>query len=359
MGLAAIVVVETGTADSYPAAPADTKTKQKAKAGVGEPLPCVEIMGRSMLERTIERFVHANVEVVTVLMSGDAAWAAQSTRNAHDRVKFKSVCDIGSAIGKEIREFSQSGIDHAFIVSANVYTETDLFDFYSFHRESQQRATKAIDRDGRLGFGIVDCGKALEIDIENILMRGEGAGSSYFVREYVSQLNHTRDLRRTITDALNGRCAMRPAGTEVKPGVWVDEGAQVHKRARIVAPAYIGRGSRIRQDTVITRCSSIEKDCYVDWGTVIEDSSILSDTHIGISVDVCHAIANGNKLLNLERDVVIEISDPGVMRSTSPVRKQPRSTIHPEEERVIVADLQEQKLSTPEPWQLGTNPIQG
>ena len=55
MGLAAIVVVETGTADSYPAAPADTKTKQKAKAGVGELLPCVEIMGRSMLERTIER----------------------------------------------------------------------------------------------------------------------------------------------------------------------------------------------------------------------------------------------------------------------------------------------------------------
>jgi len=357
VGLAAIVVVETGTEDSSLAAPADTKTEQTAR--VVESLPCVEIMGRSMLERTIERFVRANVDVVRVLIAADASYAAQPPGSAFDCVKFKSVSDVGSAIGQEIMEFSQSGIDHSFIFSANVYVETDLFDLFSFHSESRQRATKAVDCDGPLEFGIVDCAKALEMDIENMLTRGDGASGSYFIREYVSRLTHPRDLRRLATDALSGRCAMRPAGTEVKPGVWVDEGAQVHKRARIVAPAYIGRGSRIRQDTVITRCSSIEKDCYVDWGTVIEDSSILSDTHIGISVDVCHAIANGNKLLNLERDVVIEISDPGVMRSTSPVRKQPRSTIHPEEERIVVADLQEQKLSTPEPWQLGTNPIQG
>ena len=358
MGLAAIVVVETGTEDSYPAAPADTKTKQTA--GVAERLPCVEIMGRSMLERTIERFVYANVDIVTVLTADDAAYAAQPAGSAFDSVNFKSVSDVGSAIGQEIREFSRGGIDHSFIVSANVYAETDLFDLFSFHRESRQRATKAVDRDGPLEFGIVDCAQALAIDIENILTHGAGAGSSYFIREYVSRMTHPRDLRRVVTDALSGRCAMRPAGREVKPGVWVDEGAQVHRRARIVAPAYIGRGSKIWQDAVITRCSSVEKGCYVDCGTVIEDSTILSDTHIGISVDVCHAVVNGNRLLNLEHDVVVEISDAGIMRSTSPVRKQPRATRHPDEEqRVVVADLQEEELSTAEPWQLGTNPIQG
>jgi len=99
VGLAAIVVVETGTEDSYPAAPADTKTKQKA--GVAESLPCVEIMGRSMLERTIERFVHANVDVVRVLMADDAACAAQPARSVFDSVRFKSVSDVGSAIGQE------------------------------------------------------------------------------------------------------------------------------------------------------------------------------------------------------------------------------------------------------------------
>jgi NDP-sugar pyrophosphorylase family protein len=357
VGLAAIVVVEAETADSYPATPLETKPGQVAEAG--EPLACVEIMGRSMLERTIDRFVRADADVVSVLVSGDAAYTARRLRSAFDCVKFKSVRDAGSAVGEEVRELLQSGIEHAFIVSANVYAETDLFDLLSFHRESRQRATKAVDRDGPLEFGIVDCAKALEMDVENILTRGQGAGSSYFIREYVSRLTHRRDLRRLVTDALSGRCAMRPAGTEIKPGVWVDEGAQVHKRARIVAPAYIGRGSKIRQNTVITRCSSIERDCYVDCGTVVEDSSILSHTHIGISVDVCHAVVDGNKLLNLERDVVIEISDLGVMRSTRSIRKQPRTAAQEEERQVVVADLQEEKLSTPEPWRLGTNPIQG
>ena len=84
----------------------------------------------------------------------------------------------------------------------------------------------------------------------------------------------------------------------------------MHRWARIVAPAYIGRGSKIMEDTLITRHSTIEKNCCVDYGTVVEDSSILQNTDIGICLDVCHAVANGNKLLSLDRDVVIEISDP-------------------------------------------------
>ncbi|MGB7133004.1 MAG: hypothetical protein WBD59_19485, partial [Candidatus Sulfotelmatobacter sp.] len=55
--------------------------------------------------------------------------------------------------------------------------------------------------------------------------------------------------------------------------------------------------------------------------TVVENSSILQNTEIGICLDVCHAIANGNKLLSLDRDVVIEISDPAVMRSNGPPPK--------------------------------------
>lgn len=71
------------------------------------------------------------------------------------------------------------------------------------------------------------------------------------------------------------------------------------------------------EDTLITRHSSIEKNCCVNYGTVVEDSSILQNTEIGICLDVCHAIANGNRLLSQDRDVVIEISDPTVMRSNN------------------------------------------
>ncbi len=87
-----------------------------------------------------------------------------------------------------------------------------------------------------------------------------------------------------------------------------------------MAPAYIGCGSKVRADALVTRLSNIERDCCIDSGTVVEDSSILANTTIGICLDVCHAIVNGNELFNLERDIAIEVSDPKVMRSSAAVR---------------------------------------
>jgi len=65
-------------------------------------------------------------------------------------------------------------------------------------------------------------------------------------------LSRARDLRRLVVDALQGRCQLSPKGREIKPRVWVDDGAQLHRRARVVAPAYIGRASSVREDTLIT-----------------------------------------------------------------------------------------------------------
>jgi anti-sigma B factor antagonist len=67
----------------------------------------------------------------------------------------------------------------------------------------------------------------------------------------------------------------------------------------------------------VTRFSSIERDCCVDCGTVVEDSSILANTNVGIWLDVCHAVVSGNKLLSLGRDVAVEIFDASLMRSAS------------------------------------------
>ena len=43
---------------------------------------------------------------------------------------------------------------------------------------------------------------------------------------------------------------MRPSGVEVRAGIWIEDGADVHRRARIVAPAYIGSGSKVREDII-------------------------------------------------------------------------------------------------------------
>jgi NDP-sugar pyrophosphorylase family protein len=119
---------------------------------------------------------------------------------------------------------------------------------------------------------------------------------------------------------------MSPFGREIKPGVWVDEGAQIHGRARIMAPAYLGCGSTIREDTLVTRSSNIESFSCIDYGTVIEDSSILTNTYVGIWLDVCQAVVRENQLFNLAHNVALEIADPSLIRTNVAVPKAPGGT---------------------------------
>ncbi len=322
---------------------------------LGEPIECVEILGRSMLERTIERFARTEIEAITVLASN--GYSVPVLSGMYRNVNVWVVGDVASAISQLLQEYSQKGIEHSFVVAANVYAEIDLLDLFYFHREARKTATRGLDREGPLDLWVVDCAKAQQVDLESFFNRADEATASYLIRDYVSRLRHPRDLRRLVSDALCGRCAMRPSGREIKPGIWAEENAEIHRGARIVAPAYIGSGSRVREDTLITRCTSIEKNCYVDCGTVIENSSILANTHIGIWLDVCHAVASGEKFVSLGHDVVVEISDPSIMRSNSDAKKGVEFS-RPYAARQIVATIQQEQPPSPE-MVLGANLIQG
>jgi hypothetical protein len=300
-----------------------------------------------MVERTIERFARTDVDVLTVLIAAGKPYCAPVSAGAFDNVNVQVAADVHSAITQQLKDFSQAGIEHSFVLSASLYAETDLLDLFYFHREARQAATRGLDREGPLDLWVVHCARAQQTDLESLLTRAQEPGASYFIRDYVCRLTHPRDLRRLVSDALCGRCAMRPSGREIKPGIWVDEGSEIHRGARIVAPAYIGSGSKVQEDTLITRLSNIEKDCYVDCGTVIEDSSILANTHIGIWLDVCHAVASGNKLLSLGHEVVVEISDPSVMRSNGTAKKS-SALSHPYIEQQIVAGIPQEQPPTPQ-----------
>jgi NDP-sugar pyrophosphorylase family protein len=355
VGLGAIVVIGAESEGFCPAA------LQGAGSLVSQPVACTDILGRSMVERAIERFARADVEAVTVLVAAENRMFGIPVAPGLDHVDVtvRRVPDIVSAITQTLNEYSDRGIAHSFVASANLYAETDLLDLFYFHREARQAATRCLKGESPLDLWVVHCEKALQTDVERLLTGPERSGASYMTRDYVISLNHPADLRRLVSDALSGRCGLRPSGREIKPGVWVDEKADIHRTARIVAPAYIGRGSKVQQDTLITRCSNIERDCCIDCGTVIEDSSILPNTTVGIWLDVCHAVASGNKLLSLGHEVVVEISDPSVLRSTAEMKNiwELKPALYAERE--IDAGIQQKQPSAPETWQLGANLIQG
>jgi hypothetical protein len=356
VGLGAIIVVGANREIFSHEASCESPAFSTEAGLSAEPLAGSEILGRSTLERIIERFVRVEVDVISVLVQAEF-FPLAPFRGSFGNVSVHVVSDIDSAIARKLREYSMTGVQRSFVQCAEAYTETDLLDLFYFHREARQIATRAFDREGALALWVVDCGISGEPGVVTVLREAGRNDASYFVRGYVHRLTHPRDLREIAVDMLHGRCEKGITGKEIRPGVWIDEGARVHGRARIVAPAYIGCGSKVRADTLITRSSSVERDCCVDYGTVIEDSSVLPRTHVGIWLDVCHAVANGNRLYSLKRDVAVEILDPSVMRSTVAVLTADAGASDWNEARMMAADFEREYL-TQGTWQWDPNLIQ-
>ena len=149
MGPGAILVVR----------PAQDARNNADALGLG-PLECVDVAGRSLLERMVERLAAIDVDCITILVPPGVAHSLPSFRIQRRSVKAKVVQDSERGIRTILSSYAQEGLAHAFVCNANAYTETDLHDLYCFHRESRQAVTPTFNSRGSLPLWLADCGKA-------------------------------------------------------------------------------------------------------------------------------------------------------------------------------------------------------
>jgi hypothetical protein len=275
----------------------------------GEGLAALELLGQSVLQRTVAEVGKAKVDGISVCVDVPVS----SGVDDNDANLASSVMNAWEVAGERLRQFAKKGTESVLIVELSEYVELDFPELLRLHHESGKAVTRAFHEAGPMGLWVVN--PAMLADIQEL--RGvldESVGAEFYTSGYINRLETPADLRRLVNDGLGCRCQFRPQGFELKPGIWMAPGAQVEKAARIVAPAFIGRGVNIGGECLITRGSSVESDSEIDYGTTIEDSSILSNTYVGIGLDLSHSIAHGSSLLNLQHDVRLQISDPAVMR---------------------------------------------
>ena len=211
--------------------------------------------------------------------------------------------------------YKRQGFEAVLVMRCGAYMELDVAEMFSFHQQQGCNVTRAFtDTDnGSLDIWLADP-SALPDGVPLLSALRSAEPAMYRSQKYANPLQSPRDFRRLVLDGFQGSCGLRPQGTEVKPGIWVCEGARIERSARVVAPAFIGRNVQISDECLITRGSNIESNSNADYGTAVEDSSILSNTYVGIGLDLSHSIVNGHNLLNLQHNVSLEISDPVVMR---------------------------------------------
>ena len=266
----------------------------------------VEALGKAPIARLAEDLKRETCSIVSVISS-------DSSNSQDARTNRKSTADL---VDDCMVSYKREGFGTVLILRCGAYVELDAAEMLRFHMKEGSAVTRVFTNESPLDVWMVDPSAFPEpASILSALLSARPA--LYHTHTYVNYLQTARDFRRLVLDSFHSRCRLRPQGSEIKPGIWICDEAQIERSARLVAPAFIGRGVQISDECLITRGSNVESSSRVDFGTAVEDSSILSNSYVGIGLDLSHSIVDGLNLLNLKHNVSLEITDPAVIRQNT------------------------------------------
>lgn len=95
--------------------------------------------------------------------------------------------------------------------------------------------------------------------------------------------------------------------------IQVEHHTQIHPTATLLAPVYIGEGVKISANAIIGPNVIIEKNCFIDQGSHLQDAHILPETYVGKDLDLKNVMAIKNWLINLTRNSITVVTDPWLL----------------------------------------------
>lgn len=271
------------------------------------------ILGNNLLEATAARLHSAGVKQPTVVHDGLALNRLLAERSF--------IATSSSVWEQALAQSVQSGIDLLFLIGTTAYTELDYRELMGFHLEQGAAMTQVYANGVPLDIAIISTAQLR--DTGSPVMRTLGAVRGecerFNYRGYANRLRSPNDFMQLVEDALYRRCELRPAATEIANGLWIADSAEVDDSCVIGAPSFVGAHSRIAACCNISGGSAIESASHVDSGTIVERSWILSNTYVGIGLNVRRSIVSKRKMFHLDRQTEITITDRRLIGSTRSV----------------------------------------
>ncbi len=286
----------------------------------GYPLACYEILGETILQRTLNALHDCEVHQQTVLMEESGSESLFPSR-------VRSVGKFFSEWEAAVEQQLDGGAETLILIRLGAYLDLDFIQLLEFHRKTAEVLTQVYDHKSAFDVAVVN---ANQLTGDSGSYRGRLSAlipyhKRYQFAGYANRLREPQDLRRLAHDALLRRNSIRPVGEEVAPEVWMGDGASLDSSARISAPVYIGARTRVKGSCVINGATNIERDCEVDYGTTVTNSCVLPETYLGIGLNFVHSIVTANKLFHLDRNVEVEISDRNLVGKRRSVRTLTKS----------------------------------
>ena len=261
------------------------------------PVALWDLLGKSVLQRIVDRVREAGAQLVSVVASEDPTGSDEE------------------AWEKAFLDYARNGVERVLLVSLGAYSEFQLPELLRAHLANHSQLTHLSDEQGPLGISLIEsrCAQGDPPSVRSRLAAFSSCSFTYEFRGYSNRLTGPADYRCLVQDALAGRCQIKPVGQEVRPGIWCGGGARVSASARILAPAYIGQRARVRAGVFIAPGTSVEQRSEVDCGTVIRNSSILPHTYLGPGLHVSQSVISGSRVVHLGRKIDVELAHTGLL----------------------------------------------
>ena len=117
-----------------------------------------------------------------------------------------------------------------------------------------------------------------------------------------------------------GRVGVR----EIRPGIWVGLGAEIHPRSTLTAPCWIGDHVRVGAGATLGPGAILDERCVVEPGARVIESVVGPDTYVGKYVSVENSLARGALLVNWSTKSSVQVPDPFLLADLAARRRRSR-----------------------------------
>jgi mannose-1-phosphate guanylyltransferase/phosphomannomutase len=290
-----------------------------------QPKPMLPLGNRPMMEHIV-RHVHNHgfrdiVVTVQFLASQVRNYFGDGSDMGVDLTYATETTPLGTAGSvKNAREQLQETF---LVISGDALTDVDLGELVAFHRSSGAMATVALKHmENPLEFGIVitrEDGRierflekphwgqvfsdtintgiyVLEPEVFEHIPDGPSdfAGDifpkllelgvplfGFVVDGYWEDVGNLDAYQRAHQDILDGRVRLDLGGFEVRPGLWLGEGAEVDPDARLDGPVLIGDWAKVERNAHLREYSVIGNGVVVKAGAMLHRAIVHDNAYIG------------------------------------------------------------------------------
>ncbi|HBN07359.1 MAG TPA: hypothetical protein DD435_01500 [Cyanobacteria bacterium UBA8530] len=168
------------------------------------------------------------------------------------------------------------------------------------HREGRHPLTLILSQGGVPAAYILEPGVSDPCRVPCQIIRARGFGDASTPSGYLA-------LHR---EAISGRLGIHLPGKEVSPGIWIEEGAQVHPRAELFGDCWLSSQSRVERECRL-RDSFLEGEARLERGATLGGSVVLGKTRLGKATHwneqvLHHSFAVGRKVDEVTENKVLE-----------------------------------------------------